>query len=95
MCILWAAKIGCRRASAHVEGRDIVYETPVSELISQDHRQNIVGWTKAWYEQALAANLVSFPYRVDNETVKRLHRYFREGLTPEEALHACFGDLKQ
>jgi hypothetical protein len=55
-----------------------------------DDPRKLVEWTKAWYEQARAANFVGFPYQADNDMVKRLQQYYRAGLTPAEALHACF-----
>jgi hypothetical protein len=91
----WAAKIGCRNTLAHIERTHTVIKALDSDRIVKDLPQHIIGWTKAWYEQALAANFVSFPFRVDDEMVKRLHQYFREGLTPEEALLACIDDVKQ
>jgi hypothetical protein len=63
----------------------------IFDSIAYDDQQKIVEWTKAWYEQALAANHVSFPYQADNDVVSRLHQYYRAGLTPMEAIQACFG----
>jgi hypothetical protein len=71
-----------------------MFESRAFDSTSRDVPWKIIGWTKSWYEQAVAGNFLSFPYRVDDEMVKRLHKYFREGLTPIEALHACF-DVKQ
>jgi hypothetical protein len=59
--------------------------------IAYDDQHKVVEWTKAWYEQALAANLVSFPFQADNDVVTRLHQYYRAGLTPSEAIEASFG----
>jgi hypothetical protein len=59
--------------------------------IALNDPNKIVEWTKAWYEQARAANFVNFPYQVDNDMVKRLRQYYSAGMTPVEAVHACFG----
>jgi hypothetical protein len=56
----------------------------------EDHYK-LVEWTQSWYEQAHAANFVSYPYQIDNDMIKLLHQYYVAGLTPAEALHACFG----
>lgn len=67
----------------------MMVQTPDPLVLENLH--NLVQWTRTWYEQALAANFVSYPYQADNNMVKRLHQYYGAGLTPEEALHACFG----
>ena len=53
--------------------------------------RKIIEWAKAWYEQAVCANLIRYPYYHDCEVVTRLREYYRAGLTPAEAIQACFG----
>jgi hypothetical protein len=53
--------------------------------------RKIIEWTKAWYEQAVCANFISRLYYPDREVVTRLREYYRAGLTPAEAIQACFG----
>jgi hypothetical protein len=65
--------------------------TEVVDLNSYEDLHKIVEWTKAWYEQAVEANFVSPPYQADQDTLTRLHQYYRAGLTPDEAIQACFG----
>ncbi|REG51047.1 hypothetical protein B0G80_7530 [Paraburkholderia sp. BL6669N2] len=48
-------------------------------------------WVCVWYEEALDAKFVSAFYRPDVEIVDRLRGYFRAGLSPEDAVQACFG----
>jgi hypothetical protein len=67
----------------------VALETLDPIVLEEQHK--LVEWTKAWYQQARAANHVSYPYQADNNMVKRLHQYYVAGLTPAEALHACFG----
>jgi hypothetical protein len=62
-----------------------------SEYIALDEMNKLVEWTQAWYEEALSANYVEDPYQPEAEVLTRLHEYFRFGLTPEEAVQACFG----
>ncbi|MEX3960436.1 hypothetical protein [Trinickia sp. EG282A] len=59
--------------------------------IAVDELHKIVEWTSAWYEQARAANFVSYPYQADNAVVARLRQYYRAGLTPAQAVEAYFG----
>jgi len=52
--------------------------------------RELVAWTQAWYEEAVAGNFVRHPYEGDSAMLNRLHQYFRAGLTPAEAVQACF-----
>jgi hypothetical protein len=61
------------------------------QSIALDDLHKIVDWTHAWYEQALAAKLISYPYQADNAVVTRLRQYYRAGLTPAQAIDAYFG----
>jgi hypothetical protein len=61
------------------------------EPIVLNDLHKIVEWTQAWYEEAVSANFIHHPYQADAEFMTRLHQYFRAGLTPAEAVQACFG----
>jgi hypothetical protein len=56
-----------------------------------DDLNQIVEWTQAWYEEAVAASFIRHPYEADADVLTRLHQYFRAGLTPLEAAQAMFG----
>ncbi|MGA3251789.1 MAG: hypothetical protein ABSD12_27175 [Paraburkholderia sp.] len=52
---------------------------------------NLDEWTRAWYNQALAAKFICPPYQPESGTIKRLWEYFNAGLSPTEAAQAYFG----
>jgi hypothetical protein len=47
-------------------------------------------WTSAVYENAVGEGFVQVPWRPDAGTVRRLKAYFQSGLSPAEAVCACF-----
>jgi hypothetical protein len=47
-------------------------------------------WTNAVYENAVGEGFVSVPWKPDDTTVRRLKSYFYSGLSPAEAVCACF-----
>lgn len=48
-------------------------------------------WACAWYDEAIKAEFISVSYHPDTATVDRLRTYFKVGMAPAEAAHACFG----
>jgi hypothetical protein len=47
-------------------------------------------WVNAVYENAVGKGFVRVPWHPDDRTVRRLKGYFRSGLSPAEAVCACF-----
>jgi hypothetical protein len=47
-------------------------------------------WTNAVYENAVGKGFVRVPWHPDDMTVRRLKAYFHSGLSPAEAVCACF-----
>lgn len=47
-------------------------------------------WTNAVYENAVRKGFVRVPWHPDGRTVRRLKAYFHSGLSPAEAVCACF-----
>ncbi|TFE36518.1 hypothetical protein E2553_43070 [Paraburkholderia dipogonis] len=62
-----------------------------SEPLTLEYAQELEEWTCAWYDEAVAANLVRSPYHPDTTLINRLRGYFHAGLSPAEAADACFG----
>ncbi|CAD6561138.1 hypothetical protein LMG28727_07353 [Paraburkholderia kirstenboschensis] len=62
-----------------------------SEPLTLEHARELEVWTCAWYDAAVAANLVRPPFHPDATIIKRLRGYFHCGLSPAEAADACFG----
>ncbi|SIO48772.1 hypothetical protein SAMN05444172_2325 [Burkholderia sp. GAS332] len=62
-----------------------------SEPIALEYVRELEVWTCAWYDEAVAANLVRPPYYPGPTIIKRLQGYFHAGLSPSEAAYACFG----
>ena len=62
-----------------------------SEPITPQYARELEVWVFAWYDEAVAANLVRPPYHPDATLMKLLHGYFLAGLSPAEAACACFG----
>jgi hypothetical protein len=54
--------------------------------------QELRAWACAWYDKAIEPEFISADYRPDTATLDRLPRYFKAGLSPAEATHACFCD---
>lgn len=48
-------------------------------------------WVCAWYDEAVKAEFINLSYHPDAETVSLLRHYFKAGVAPAEAAHACFG----
>ncbi|CAE6959362.1 hypothetical protein R70199_07197 [Paraburkholderia domus] len=61
-----------------------------SDPITPEDARELEVWTCAWYDEAVAANLVCPPYHPDATIIKRLLDYFHAGLSPAEAAYACF-----
>lgn len=47
-------------------------------------------WTNAVYEKAAGEGFIRVPWEPDETTVRRLYAYFQIGLSPAEAVCACF-----
>ncbi|WNC94701.1 hypothetical protein RI103_36835 [Paraburkholderia sp. FT54] len=47
-------------------------------------------WAKAVYEKALGEGFIHVPWEPDEAIVHRLQAYFDTGLSPAEAVSACF-----
>lgn len=62
-----------------------------SNYVSPMDVQHLDQWTRAWFDEAVAAAFIRPPYRPDTVTIKRLRGYFNAGLSPAEAAQACFG----
>lgn len=62
-----------------------------SESITLEYARELEMWTCAWYDEAIAANLMRPSYHPDATIIKLLQGYFRAGLSPAEAAYACFG----
>ncbi|MGF6507104.1 hypothetical protein [Paraburkholderia sp. 32] len=62
-----------------------------SERLTLEYARELEVWTCAWYDEAVAANLVRPSYHPDATIIKRLQGYFHAGLSPAEAADACFG----
>ena len=61
------------------------------ESITLEYARELKVWTCAWFDEAIAANLMRPPYHPDSAIIKRVLGYFHAGLSPAEAAHACFG----
>lgn len=64
-----------------------------SEPITFEYFRELEVWTCAWFDEAVAANLVSPPYHPDATIIERIRGYFHAGLSPAEAADACFGTI--
>ncbi|TDN62415.1 hypothetical protein B0G77_5987 [Paraburkholderia sp. BL10I2N1] len=62
-----------------------------AEPLMLEYARELEVWTCAWYDAAVAANLVRPPFHPDATIIKRLQGYFHGGLSPAEAADACFG----
>ncbi|MBB5413777.1 MULTISPECIES: hypothetical protein [unclassified Paraburkholderia] len=47
-------------------------------------------WTNAVYEEAFGEGFIRVPWEPDDAFVRRLQSFFRAGLSPAEAVSACF-----
>ncbi|MFM0203277.1 hypothetical protein PQR53_25780 [Paraburkholderia fungorum] len=47
-------------------------------------------WAKAVYDKALGEGFIHAPWEPDDAIVRRLQSYFDTGLSPAEAVSACF-----
>jgi hypothetical protein len=47
-------------------------------------------WANAVYEKAVGDGLIHVPWEPDDAIVQRLEAYFHTGLSPAEAVSACF-----
>lgn len=61
-----------------------------SEPLPLECARELEAWTCAWYDAAVAANLVRPPFHPDATIIKRLRGYFHGGLSPAEVADACF-----
>lgn len=66
-----------------------------SPLLSPQKREHFLiqhdSWICAWYKQALSSGLISSPWEPDEVLVALMEECFDAGLTPDEAVAACFG----
>ena len=62
-----------------------------SEYIGLEGLEKLSAWTQAWYERSRSDHFIDAQFEPDVELLRRLHQYFQVGLTPEEAVQACFG----
>lgn len=69
-------------------------EIPMPERSEQVLLENLLAlqaWVCAWYDEAVRAEFINLSYHPDAETVSLLRHYFKAGVAPAEAAHACFG----
>jgi hypothetical protein len=85
----------------HPHPRDLTeYIFDVAEVVMVTHSNQIAipfpfelelrAWTNAVYENAVGKGFVRVPWHPDDRTVQRLKAYFHSGLSPAEAVCACF-----
>lgn len=51
---------------------------------------DLPAWANAVYEKAVDEGFVCMPWEPDDTIVRRLQAYFHTGLSPAEAVSACF-----
>ncbi|NMM04201.1 hypothetical protein HHL24_40895 [Paraburkholderia sp. RP-4-7] len=61
------------------------------EHVPLEHFVALQVWVCAWYDEAVKAEFIGLSYHPDAETVDLLRHYFKVGMAPAEAAHACFG----
>jgi hypothetical protein len=69
-------------------------EISMPERSEQTLLENLLAlqaWVCAWYDEAVKAEFINLSYHPDAETVSLLRHYFKAGVAPAEAAHACFG----
>jgi hypothetical protein len=59
--------------------------------LTPEYVRDLDAWTRAWFEEAVAAGFIRVPYHPDAATVELIQGYFVSGLRPAEAAEACFG----
>lgn len=64
-----------------------------SKPLTPEYLRELEVWTCAWYDEAIVANFVRPPYHPDEKTIERLRGYYHAGLSPTEAVEACFGRM--
>lgn len=52
--------------------------------------QDLRAWMNAVYEKALGDGFIRAPWRPDDTTVLLLRAYFHNGVSPADAVCACF-----
>jgi hypothetical protein len=62
-----------------------------SKYLAPEDLRELETWAIAWYEEAVKAEFIGTSYHPDTATLGRLRGYFKAGLSPAEAAHACFG----
>lgn len=68
-------------------------EIAMPERSEQTLLENLLAlqtWVRAWYDEAVKAEFINVSYHPDAETVSLLRHYFKAGVAPAEAAHACF-----
>lgn len=55
-----------------------------------EHLWALKRWTCAWYDEAIKVGAIGASYSLDTATIDRLRGYFISGLSPAEAVLACF-----
>jgi hypothetical protein len=85
----------------HPHPRDLTeYFFDVAEVVMLTHSKQIAipvpletelrAWIDAVYENAVGKGFVQVPWHPDDRTVWRLKAYFHSGLSPADAVCACF-----
>jgi hypothetical protein len=62
-----------------------------SKYVTLENLPELESWACAWYDEAVEAEFNRASYHPDTATLDRLRGYFKAGLSPAEAVHACFG----
>jgi hypothetical protein len=62
-----------------------------AKYVTLEYLRELETWACAWYDKAVEREFISASYHPDTATLDRLRGYFKAGLSPAEAAHACFG----
>ena len=65
-----------------IQSNQIVLSSPFDLDLSE--------WTNAVIEKAIGEGFICMPWEPDDAFVLRLQAYFNTGLSPAEAVNACF-----
>lgn len=65
---------------------------PLLNIAERQHRLiERDSWICAWYKQALSSGFIAVPWEPDEVVVALIEKCFDSGLTPDDAIVACFG----
>jgi hypothetical protein len=61
-----------------------------SKYATRASLRKLEAWACSWYDEAVEAEFINASYHPDTATLDRLRGYFKAGLSPAEAVDACF-----